>query len=80
MKRGALSTWAVPVFCKIQSEICYIVRACLKSERSMKLEIINAYWSRISTDPIAAALAGFLVASLFLYGVRAIVRRYGPKK
>jgi len=46
----------------------------------MKLEIINAYWSRISTDPIAAALAGFLVASLFLYGVRAIVRRYGPKK
>ncbi len=44
------------------------------------MEIVNALWNKISSDPIAAALAGFLVSSLFLYGVRAIVRKYGPKK
>ena len=46
----------------------------------MTLEIVNALWNKISNAPVAAALSGFLVSSLFLYGVRAIIRKYGPKK
>lgn len=80
MKRPALSTGWPRVFCKTPAQCAKIIRPVKFRKGARTLEAITMLWNKISTDPVAAALAGFLVSSLFLYGVRALIRKYGPKK